>query len=93
MGNFREGKTGRAGIVCFLLLLVTANITVTGPIPAMPPMMLALLGALLGTIAVLILGVLLVNPELRAPSFSTFTAGGGPIVPGRLFPFVFEKAT
>jgi len=32
---------------------VTANITVTSPIPTMPPMMLALLGALLGTIALL----------------------------------------
>jgi carbon starvation protein len=43
----------------------------------------------LGTIAVLILGVLLVNPVLHAPAFSRFTAGGGPIVPGRLIPFVF----
>ncbi|HXH41197.1 MAG TPA: hypothetical protein VNN08_21400 [Thermoanaerobaculia bacterium] len=30
---------------------VTANITVTGPIPAVPPMMLALLAAVLGSIA------------------------------------------
>jgi carbon starvation protein len=43
----------------------------------------------LGTIAVLVGGVLVVNPELHAPAFSRFGAGGGPIVPGRLVPFVF----
>jgi carbon starvation protein len=43
----------------------------------------------LGTIAALILGVLFVNPELKAPAFSAFVDGGGPIVPGKLFPFVF----
>jgi carbon starvation protein len=43
----------------------------------------------LGTIGALILGVLVVNPPLHAPAFSEFTGGGGPIVPGKLFPFVF----
>ncbi len=43
----------------------------------------------LGTIAVLILGVLWVNPELHAPALSSFIDGGGPIVKGKLFPFVF----
>ncbi|MES2643051.1 MAG: carbon starvation CstA family protein [Myxococcota bacterium] len=43
----------------------------------------------LGTIAALILGVLFVNPELHAPALSQFVDGGGPIVPGTLFPFVF----
>jgi carbon starvation protein len=43
----------------------------------------------LGTIAALILGVIIVNPRLEAPALSAFTAGGGPIVPGKLFPFVF----
>ncbi|MDP2315189.1 MAG: carbon starvation CstA family protein [Pseudomonadota bacterium] len=43
----------------------------------------------LGTIGALILGVLIVNPELKAPAFSAFVDGGGPIVPGTLFPFVF----
>jgi carbon starvation protein len=43
----------------------------------------------LGTIAALILGVLIVNPPLHAPAFSAFVGGGGPIVPGKLFPFVF----
>jgi carbon starvation protein len=43
----------------------------------------------LGTIAFLVLGVLIVNPPLLAPSVSSFAAGGGPIVPGALFPFLF----
>jgi carbon starvation protein len=42
----------------------------------------------IGTIALLILGVLIVNPEIRAPAISRFTQGG-PIVPGGLWPFVF----
>jgi carbon starvation protein len=29
------------------------------------------------------------NPELKAPAFSGFISGGGPIIPGALFPFVF----
>jgi carbon starvation protein len=43
----------------------------------------------LGTIGALIVGVLVVNPELKAPALSAFVDGGGPIVPGKLFPFVF----
>ena len=43
----------------------------------------------LGTIAALIIGIIWVNPTLRAPAFSDFVGGGGPIVPGTLFPFVF----
>jgi carbon starvation protein len=43
----------------------------------------------LGTISFLIVGVLVVNPELKAPALSAFVDGGGPIVPGKLFPFVF----
>lgn len=43
----------------------------------------------LGTIFALTLAVIIVNPELHMPMFSRFTEGGGPIVPGKLFPFVF----
>jgi carbon starvation protein len=43
----------------------------------------------IGTIALLIVGVIVVNPELQMPAFSQFTGGGGPIVPGPLFPFAF----
>ena len=43
----------------------------------------------IGTIACLVLAVVVVNPELRMEPFSRFTAGGGPIIPGPLFPFAF----
>jgi carbon starvation protein len=43
----------------------------------------------IGTIAFLALGVIIVNPVLRAPAFSSFVHGGGPIVSGPLYPFVF----
>ncbi len=42
----------------------------------------------IGTIILLIGGILFVNPELRQPAISEFV-DGGPIVPGKLFPFVF----
>jgi carbon starvation protein len=43
----------------------------------------------IGTIAFLVIGVMILNPELRAPAWSPFIAGGGPIIPGKVFPFVF----
>jgi carbon starvation protein len=43
----------------------------------------------LGTIAALTIAVIIVNPEIKMPMFSRFVEGGGPIVPGKLFPFVF----
>ena len=43
----------------------------------------------IGTIALLVVGVIVVNPVLQMPAFSQFIGGGGPIVPGPLFPFVF----
>src|SRR5215510_745931 len=43
----------------------------------------------IGTIAFLILGVMLVHPQLQMPAFSPFTHGGGPVIPGKVYPFVF----
>jgi len=43
----------------------------------------------LGTIAVLILGVFFVHPNIQFPAFTPFIHGGGPIIKGRLFPFLF----
>jgi carbon starvation protein len=43
----------------------------------------------LGTIALLTVAVIVVNPTLHMPMFTSFVDGGGPIVPGKLFPFVF----
>jgi carbon starvation protein len=43
----------------------------------------------IGTIFALIAGVFIVHPQLRMPAFTRFDAGGGPIIPGKLFPFLF----
>ena len=43
----------------------------------------------IGTIACLTLAVMIVNPPLQMPAFSQFVSGGGPIIPGPLFPFAF----
>ncbi|HXG95067.1 MAG TPA: carbon starvation CstA family protein [Blastocatellia bacterium] len=43
----------------------------------------------IGTVAFLVIGVIVVAPHLRMPTTTPFVAGGGPIIPGKLFPFVF----
>ena len=43
----------------------------------------------LGTIAALIVGVFVVHPNIRFPNFTQFVHGGGPIIKGSLFPFLF----
>jgi len=43
----------------------------------------------IGTIAFLIIGVILVHPNLNMPAFTPFVAGGGPVIPGKMYPFVF----
>ncbi|HKR12607.1 MAG TPA: carbon starvation CstA family protein [Pyrinomonadaceae bacterium] len=42
-----------------------------------------------GTIFFLIIGVIVVAPNLNMPAFTPFTAGGGPVISGKLYPFVF----
>src|ERR1700756_5096623 len=43
----------------------------------------------LGTIAVLVIGVFVVHPNIQFPNFTPFVHGGGPIIKGKLFPFLF----
>ena len=43
----------------------------------------------LGTIALLIIGVMIVRPDIQFPMTTAFIHGGGPIIPGKLFPFLF----
>lgn len=43
----------------------------------------------IGTIILLAFGVIIVNPEFQMPAFSEFIGGGGPIIPGPMFPFCF----
>jgi carbon starvation protein len=43
----------------------------------------------IGTIGLLVAGVIVVNPVIQIPGLTPFIHGGGPIVKGPLFPFVF----
>jgi len=43
----------------------------------------------IGVIFLLGVGVLAVSPNLNMPPLTNFINGGGPIIPGHLFPFVF----
>jgi carbon starvation protein len=43
----------------------------------------------IGTIAMLVIGVLVVNPTMKMPPLTEFAGGGGPVLPGKVFPFVF----
>lgn len=43
----------------------------------------------LGTIAALVIGTFIVAPKIQAPALSQYVGGGGPIIPGKLYPFVF----
>jgi carbon starvation protein len=43
----------------------------------------------IGTVVFLVGGIIIVNPEIRMPGFTEYVGGGGPIIPGTLFPFAF----
>ena len=43
----------------------------------------------LGVVAMLVLGIIIVAPNLKMPAFTTFIHGGGPVIPGTLFPYLF----
>jgi carbon starvation protein len=42
----------------------------------------------IGTIALLALGILFVRPVLQMPAMTRFVNGGGPIIPGKAWPYV-----
>ncbi len=43
----------------------------------------------LATLVAIIAGVLLVHPRMQFPAFTQYVHGGGPVIPGKLFPFLF----
>ncbi|HNW72890.1 MAG TPA: carbon starvation protein A [Bacteroidales bacterium] len=43
----------------------------------------------LGVVAMLAVGIIIVMPNLKMPAFTEFIRGGGPIIPGTLFPYLF----
>lgn len=43
----------------------------------------------IGTIFILALGIFIVRPFLNMPAITEYIKGGGPVVPGKLWPYVF----
>jgi carbon starvation protein len=43
----------------------------------------------ISVVAILALGIIVVAPNLKMPAFTPFVHGGGPIIPGTLFPYLF----
>lgn len=43
----------------------------------------------IGTVLLLAVGVIAMAPEIQMPAVTRFVGGGGPIIPGKLFPFMF----
>ncbi|MBL0290822.1 MAG: carbon starvation protein A [Betaproteobacteria bacterium] len=43
----------------------------------------------IGTIAALAIGIVFINPALQMPAFTPYISGGGPVIPGAAFPFLF----
>jgi carbon starvation protein len=43
----------------------------------------------IGTVALLAIGVVVMAPDIQMPSLTRFAAGGGPVIPGKIFPFLF----
>jgi carbon starvation protein len=88
--------TGTAGALTFTPHQITVLMALYGLIASVLPVWLLLAPrdylstyVKLGTVAALVMGVFVVHPNLKFPNFTQFAHGGGPIIQGRLFPFLF----
>jgi carbon starvation protein len=43
----------------------------------------------LSVVGMLAVGIIIVAPDLKMPAFTSYIHGGGPIIPGTLFPYLF----
>ena len=89
-------QTSAAGVLTFTPHQITILMALYGLIASVLPVWLLLeprdylsTYVKLGTIAILIIGVLVVHPDIRFPNFTQYIHGGGPIIKGKLFPFLF----
>lgn len=89
-------QTSVAGALTFTPHQITILMAIYGLVASVLPVWLLLeprdylsTYVKLGTIAILIVGVFVVHPDIRFPNFTPFVGGGGPIIKGKLFPFLF----
>ena len=96
VGGHWVAQTGAAGALTFSPHQITILMAIYGFIASVLPVWLLLeprdylsTYVKLGTIAILVIGVFIVHPDIRFPAMTQFVHGGGPIIKGPLFPFLF----
>ena len=96
IGGHWIAQSGFAGALTFTPHQITFLMGIYGLVASVLPVWLVLeprdylsTYVKLGTIAVLIIGVFVVHPNIQFPNFTSFVHGGGPIIKGTLFPFLF----
>jgi carbon starvation protein len=89
-------QSGAAGALTFTPHTITIMMAIYGLVASVLPVWLVLeprdylsTYVKLGTIAVLVVGVFVVHPNIQFPNVTQFVHGGGPIIKGPLFPFLF----
>src|SRR3984957_1109576 len=89
-------QTAWAGALTFTPHQITIMMGIYGLVASVLPVWLVLeprdylsTYVKLGTIAVLVIGVFVVHPNIQFPNFTAVVHGGGPIIKGPLFPFLF----
>ena len=94
-GNW-VAHTSAAGALTFSAHQITILMALYGFIASVLPVWLLLeprdylsTYVKLGTIVILVIGVFMVHPNIQFPNFTQFISGGGPIIKGKLFPFLF----
>jgi carbon starvation protein len=96
VGGHWFAQSSAAGSLTFTAHQITFLMALYGLIASVLPVWLVLAPrdylstyVKLGTIAVLIVGVFVAHPNIQFPNFTPFVHGGGPIIKGKLFPFLF----
>ncbi|MGB0037570.1 MAG: carbon starvation protein A, partial [Terriglobales bacterium] len=89
-------QSGAASALTFTPHTITILMAIYGLVASVLPVWLVLeprdylsTYVKLGTIAVLVIGVFVVHPNIQFPNFTAYVHGGGPIIKGPLFPFLF----
>jgi carbon starvation protein len=90
-------QSGAAGALTFTPHEITILMAIYGLVASVLPVWLVLeprdylsTYVKLGTIAVLVVGVFMVHPNIKFPNFTPFVHGGGPIIKGSSVPISFR---
>jgi len=96
VGGHWVAGTSAAGTLTFSPHQITILMVIYGFVASVLPVWLLLeprdylsTYVKLGTIAVLVIGVFVVHPSIKFPAITPYIHGGGPIIKGKLFPFLF----